>query len=51
VPDGYIISSASDMTHYLTAEMNGGVYHGTRVASAQAMREPREHRASHQVLR
>lgn len=39
VPAGYIISSASDMTRYLIAEMNGGVYHGTRVASAQAIRE------------
>jgi CubicO group peptidase (beta-lactamase class C family) len=26
VPAGYIASSAADMTHYLTAELNGGVY-------------------------
>jgi CubicO group peptidase (beta-lactamase class C family) len=39
VPAGFIISSATDMTHYLIAQMNGGVYSGTRVASAQAVRE------------
>jgi hypothetical protein len=39
VPTGYIISSASDMTHYLIAELNGGVYDGTRIASAQAIRQ------------
>lgn len=39
VPTGYIISSASDMTRYLTAEMNGGVYDGTRIVSAEAMQE------------
>jgi CubicO group peptidase (beta-lactamase class C family) len=39
VPAGYTISSASDMTHYLTAEMNGGVYNGTSVLPAQAMQE------------
>jgi CubicO group peptidase (beta-lactamase class C family) len=39
VPAGYIISSASDMTHYLIAEMNGGVYNGTRIVSAKAMQE------------
>ena len=39
VPAGYIISSASDMTHYLTAQMNGGVYNGTRIASAKAIQE------------
>ncbi|MGH3066964.1 MAG: serine hydrolase domain-containing protein [Streptosporangiaceae bacterium] len=39
VPAGYIISSASDMTHYLIAQMDGGVYHGTRIVSAKAMRE------------
>jgi CubicO group peptidase (beta-lactamase class C family) len=39
VPAGYIISSASDMTHYLIAEMNGGVYNGTRIVPAKAMQE------------
>jgi CubicO group peptidase (beta-lactamase class C family) len=39
VPAGYIISSASDMTHYLTAQMNDGVYRGTRIVSAKAIRE------------
>jgi hypothetical protein len=36
---GGIISSASDMTHYLIAQMNGGVYNGTRIVSAKAMQE------------
>src|SRR5579859_7238666 len=40
VPAGAgIISSASDMTHYLIAQMNGGVYNGTRIVSAKAMQE------------
>ncbi|MGH3282673.1 MAG: hypothetical protein ACRDNW_26580, partial [Trebonia sp.] len=39
VPADYIISSASDMTHYLIAQMNGGVYDGTRIVSAQAIAE------------
>src|SRR5579859_1140612 len=39
VPDGGIISSASDMMHYLIAQMNGGVYNGTRIVSAKAMQE------------
>lgn len=39
VPAGGIISSASDMTHYLIAQMNGGVYNGTRIVSAKAMQE------------
>lgn len=39
VPAGYIASSASDMTHYLTAELNGGVYHGTRILPAADLRE------------
>jgi len=39
IPAGYIISTASDMTHYLIAQMNGGVYDGTRIVSAAAMRE------------
>lgn len=39
VPAGYIISSASDMMRYLTAQMNGGVYNGTRIASAKAMQQ------------
>jgi CubicO group peptidase (beta-lactamase class C family) len=39
VPAGYIISSASDMMHYLIAQMNGGVYDGTRIVSAKAVQE------------
>lgn len=39
VPAGYIISSASDMLRYLTAEMNGGVYAGTRILPAADVRE------------
>jgi CubicO group peptidase (beta-lactamase class C family) len=39
VPAGYIISSAADMTHYLIAQMNGGVYDGTRIVSARVVRE------------
>jgi CubicO group peptidase (beta-lactamase class C family) len=39
VPAGYLVSTAADMTHYLTAQMDGGVYDGTRIASAQAIQE------------
>lgn len=40
VPEGEgFISSASDMTHYLIAQMNGGVYNGTRIVSAKALQE------------
>lgn len=39
VPAGGIISNASDMTHYLIAQMNDGVYNGTRIVSAKAMQE------------
>ncbi len=39
VPAGFIISSAADMTHYLIAQLNGGVYNGRRVASAEAVQE------------
>ena len=39
IPDGYIISSASDMTHYLTMQMNGGVYDGTQIVSAKSIKE------------
>jgi len=33
VPDGYLVSSASDMSHYLTAQLQGGIYNGHRVLS------------------
>jgi hypothetical protein len=33
LPDGYLVSSASDMSHYLIAQLQGGVYHGHRVLS------------------
>jgi CubicO group peptidase (beta-lactamase class C family) len=39
VPAGYITSSASDMTRYLTAQMNGGVYHGIRILPVAAIQE------------
>jgi CubicO group peptidase (beta-lactamase class C family) len=39
VPAGGIISSVSDMMHYLIAQMNGGVYNGTRIVSAKAIQE------------
>jgi CubicO group peptidase (beta-lactamase class C family) len=39
IPDGYIISSASDMTHYLIAQMNDGVYNGIRIVSAKSAQE------------
>ena len=40
VPEGEgFISNVSDMTHYLIAQMNGGVYNGTRIVSAKAMQE------------
>ncbi len=33
VPAGYLISSVSDMSHYLIAQLQGGVYNGYRVLS------------------
>ena len=40
VPEGEgFISNVPDMTHYLIAQMNGGVYNGTRIVSAKAMQE------------
>lgn len=33
VPAGYLISSVSDMGHYLIAQLQGGVYNGNRVLS------------------
>jgi CubicO group peptidase (beta-lactamase class C family) len=40
VPEGEgFISNVSDMTHYLIAQMNDGVYNGTRIVSAKAMQE------------
>jgi CubicO group peptidase (beta-lactamase class C family) len=38
-PAGGIVSSASDMLHYLMAQMNGGVYDGTRIVTAKAVQE------------
>lgn len=37
VPAGGIISSASDMTHYLIVQMNDGVYRGKRVISSASL--------------
>jgi CubicO group peptidase (beta-lactamase class C family) len=37
VPSGYLISTAEDMTHFLIAQQNGGVYQGHRLLSAAAV--------------
>ena len=40
---GYIIASAEDITHFVLAQLNGGVYHDTQVLSAEGidkMHEP-----------
>jgi CubicO group peptidase (beta-lactamase class C family) len=34
VPAGFVLSTAEDMTHYLIAQLNGGVYSGSSVLSA-----------------
>jgi CubicO group peptidase (beta-lactamase class C family) len=39
VPQGYIMSTAEDMTHYLIAQSNGGRYGGARVLSAAGISE------------
>lgn len=39
VPAGYLISSAEDMTHYLKAQMNGGVYKNVNILSRKGMDE------------
>ncbi|WP_254634509.1 serine hydrolase [Paenibacillus sp. GbtcB18] len=36
VPSGYLISTAEDMTHYLSAQMNGGRYKGKSVWSEKS---------------
>ncbi len=37
VPQGFIISTAQDMSHYLIAQLNGGQYRQTRVLSANGI--------------
>jgi CubicO group peptidase (beta-lactamase class C family) len=37
LPAGFLISSAEDMSHYLIAQLNDGVYAGRRVLSADGM--------------
>ena len=37
VPSGAIISTASDMMHYLIAQMNSGVYHDRRIVSTESL--------------
>ncbi len=37
VPQGFIISTAQDMSHYLIAQLNGGQYRQTRVLSAHGI--------------
>jgi len=39
VPAGYIISTAGDMGHYLIAQLNGGMYLGESVLSAEGIAE------------
>lgn len=36
-PSGYLISSAEDMTHYLTAQLNGGTYGANQLLSPQGI--------------
>lgn len=36
-PSGFLISSAEDMTHYLTAQLNGGTYGNQQLLSPQGM--------------
>jgi len=36
VPAGYILSSAEDLTHYVTMLMDGGVYQGQRILTPEA---------------
>jgi CubicO group peptidase (beta-lactamase class C family) len=38
-PAGFLAASAEDLGHLVAAELNGGVYNGVRVASAQAIAE------------
>jgi len=39
VPQGYIISTAEDMSHYLVAQLNGGRYGDAQILSAAGIRE------------
>src|ERR1700735_3478954 len=39
LPQGYIISTAEDMSHYLVAQLNGGRYGDLQVLSAAGIRE------------
>jgi hypothetical protein len=39
VPEGYLIASVEDMTHYVIAQLNGGRYRETSVLSAQGIAE------------
>jgi hypothetical protein len=36
-PSGFLISSAEDMTHYLSAQLNGGTYGNTQLLSPQGI--------------
>jgi CubicO group peptidase (beta-lactamase class C family) len=36
-PSGFLISSAEDMTHYLTAQLNGGTYGNNQLLSPQGI--------------
>jgi CubicO group peptidase (beta-lactamase class C family) len=37
IPAGYLVTCADDISHYLIANLNGGLYKGTRVLSAEGM--------------
>jgi CubicO group peptidase (beta-lactamase class C family) len=39
LPQGYIISTAQDMSHYLIAQLNGGRYGDVQILSAAGIRE------------
>jgi CubicO group peptidase (beta-lactamase class C family) len=39
LPDGYLISTANDMAHYLQMQLGDGSYRGTRIVSAAGLRD------------
>ena len=43
-PAGDIYLTAEDMSHYLIAQLNGGVYHGNRILSEESVREMHKER-------
>ncbi len=43
-PAGDIYLTAEDMSHYLIAQLNGGVYHGNRILTEESVREMHKER-------